>query len=173
MNPLRPLAAAAATALLTLSLAACGGDDGDGGGDGGGGGGVDAADAPTDADQDEFCSLLDSQEEITTVDQARDLAEKLADIGTPADLSAEARDGYEAFVEFLGDVDEDKLAELEAAEDAETGGGETPDLQAGVDQLAELFGDDGQKVVAFLFEAGFSCVDLEDPDLGSSGTESP
>lgn len=71
------------TVAVLLGLAACGGI---------------ADDAPTDADPTEFCRAY-YDEEAT----AADVADRLAEIGTPDDISDEERNGFEVYVEGLQD----------------------------------------------------------------------
>ena len=104
---LRPFAAAT-TLALGLALTACGG----------GGGG---SSAPDDTSVETFCdaynSIVDdlvdsidpaapaepSGEQVVTALKA--WAEKLADAGTPDDMSDEARDGFELLIETADDLD--------------------------------------------------------------------
>jgi hypothetical protein len=103
-------AAASGTAvLLALSLSACGG----------------GVDAPEDASQEAFCETFNSQAEIgeaesagDQADKAHDIADKLEEVGTPDDISDDARKGFEEYVEALQDIDEDDVETLsDASED--------------------------------------------------------
>ena len=111
--------------LVGAAASACGG--------GGAGGG-----APTDASEKEFCqtqsSLLEdlmpdlsstelpSDEQMATA--VKDWAKKIEDVGTPEDISDDARKGFEAIVAQANEIDAsdfsiEKLEELEAGgEDA-------------------------------------------------------
>ncbi len=85
----RPLAAAGAAALLSLTLTACGGD------------------SPTDASVKEFCSAAGSSANAGYMEAVKDKdykkladlikedAKKVEEVGTPKDISKEAREGFE------------------------------------------------------------------------------
>ena len=111
--------------LVGAATSACGG---------GGGGG-----APTDASEKAFCqtqsSLLEdlmpadmSDPELPTdekmAEAVQDWARKIEEVGTPEDISDDARKGFEAIVEQANEIDAadfsiEKLEELEAGgEDA-------------------------------------------------------
>lgn len=124
-------------ALAALSLAACGGG------------------APDDASTEEFCATW-TDSRGNTLDEVRETAERLEGVGTPEDADGAARDGFEVFVEALGELDQDELEALDqvAADDA---------------SLAELYGiseDEAADVVAFFDYANGACVDA---DGGSGG----
>ncbi|MCW2814485.1 MAG: hypothetical protein JWN84_1940 [Nocardioides sp.] len=74
---------AGVVAVALLGLAACGGI---------------ADDAPTDADATAFCEAY--YDESAT---AEEVADELATIGTPSDISDEERNGFEVYVEGLQD----------------------------------------------------------------------
>ena len=132
--------AAAAALLMAVSLSAC---DGSG--------------PPSDADLDEFCEAYyrlfsgdlveidprDSEEEqaAAMVEALRTWAKKLEQVGTPDDMSDQAREGFELIVRAAadlepGDVDnlahlgedfsEDEMAATEAFEDYATQHCESP-----------------------------------------------
>ncbi len=86
------LRAGLATAVL-LTLAACGGI---------------ADDAPTDADQTEFCAAY--YDETAT---AQDVADRLAEIGTPAGISESERNGFESYVDALADEGDTPYKDVE------------------------------------------------------------
>lgn len=141
MTPVkRRVAAVSVPLLLAVSLSACGSD----------GGGSDAPAAPDNASTDTFCqTYLDASESLNTddtdeaVDAAHQLADQLAETGTPEDMSDAERNGFEKFVEFLGGVDSGDVDDLEGQD------------------VADVFGDDAGDVEAFLTYIGSSCV----PDL--------
>ena len=145
LKPLRRRAAAAsAPLLLALSLTACGGGD-------------DAAGAPDDASSEDFCSVFLDQSGDAAADdaqaqleEARQLADKLSEVGTPAEFSAEAREGFEVFIDFVANLDEGDVDDFNDATDP-----------------SDIFGsDDAEKVAAFTTEAASACIpemgDLED-----------
>jgi len=142
----RRAAAISAPLLLALSLTACGGSD--------------ASGAPEDASVEEFCAAFsdfgegfDSDDTERAVEAANDYAERLSEIGTPEDLSDEARQGFEAYVGYLGDVDEGDVEDLNESGDA-----------------GDIFGEgDADAVTTFLNEAGTACV----PSLGDLESELP
>jgi hypothetical protein len=114
------LAATTVVLLLGAATSACGGGSGGG--------------APTDASEKDFCQTqsslltdlmpadmsnpeLPSDEEMAKAVQ--DWAKKIEDVGTPEDISDDARKGFEAIVAQANDIDAadfsiEKLEELEA-----------------------------------------------------------
>ena len=108
--------------LVGAATAACGG----------GGGGVGGA--PTDASEKDFCqtqsSLLEdlmpadmSSSELPSdekmAEAVQDWATKIEDVGTPEDISDDAREGFEAIIAQANEIDAsdfsiEKLEELEA-----------------------------------------------------------
>ena len=134
MTPLKRVAAVTAPLLLALSLTACGGG---------------ASGAPDDASKEDFCEAFtstpeggDSDDVDANIDAAHDYGDKLADVGTPSDIDGDARDGFEAYVDAIKDLDKDDIDEFEDAENAD-----------------DVFGDDGDKVTAFITEASTLCAD--------------
>ena len=134
----RIVGAGSAAVLLAFSLTACGG-------------------APTDASKEDFCDAFNSAEEIfadidseaEAKDQAGDVtdaykefADKLEEVGTPDGISDDAREGFEIFVEELGDLDEDDVEKF--LEDPEK-------------DIAEVSKDDEKKVNEFTEYAGKEC----------------
>lgn len=114
---------------------------------GGGGGG-----APTDASEKEFCetqsSLIEdllpddmtnpevpSNEEMATA--VKDWGKKLEDVGTPEDISDEARKGFEAVVQQANDIDASDFS-IEKLQELEMGGA---DASAEVKEQAQAFSD--------------------------------
>jgi len=117
------LTASTAVLLIGAAASACGG--------GGAGGG-----APTDASEKEFCqtqsSLLEdlmpadmtnpelpSDEQMATA--VKDWAKKIEDVGTPEDISDDARKGFEAIVEQANEIDASDFS-IEKLEQLEAGG---------------------------------------------------
>ena len=114
---IRSLAATGCLALATTlgaSLSACSGDDGGSG-----------ASAPDDASLEEFCSAFNdlfddvlskaaSDDSAAAVRALKDWAAEIGEVGTPEDMPAEARNGFEVFVDQARELDEDAtLADLE------------------------------------------------------------
>lgn len=85
--------------LLGLGAAACGG---------GSGGGSGTA-APKNASVDAFCtayvSVMSGGVKTGTGKTIRDWGERLRKVGTPKDMSADARAGFEVFVDYAKSVD--------------------------------------------------------------------
>jgi len=110
-----------AALLLVLGLlAGCGSSDSDADGGSGSGGGV--ADAPKNASVEDFCgAFMDLIEqatqpgaELSDADQvklAKDLSKKLQEIGTPEDMPADARKGFEKALQLIDDLSEDATPE--------------------------------------------------------------
>jgi hypothetical protein len=140
----RRLSAIAAPLLLAASLTACGGDDGSG--------------APEDASKEDFCKVYNDDGDLDSidpkaspkeqakkvVDALKEATDKLADTGTPKDIPDDARDGFEVFVDTIGNLDEDKVAKAIENKD-------TKFLEDAVDK------DDEKKVDAFTKWAGDYC----------------
>ncbi|MBM7517868.1 hypothetical protein [Nocardioides nitrophenolicus] len=150
----RPLATAGATVLLALSLTACGGG------------------APTDASTKDFCDAISgsaSDSEFTKAytdkdwgkiaDLVHDQADELEKVGTPKDISDDAREGFEIQVDAAKDIDEKDIEK--AFKDAGTG--ENP-------FETDLSSDEKKKVEAFTKYQGEKCsgaTDDESSDLPS------
>jgi len=107
-------AVAAATLILVVGTGAGCGGDGDGGGDGGG--------APSDASVDDFCGTFnDFYAEVEELGEGaadedvvaalKDTGEELDEVGTPEDISDDARAGFEATVGAIGDLPDDATQE--------------------------------------------------------------
>ncbi len=142
----------AAVALpLVLGLAGCGDDGHDSHRS------VDAADiaaAPRTSGVDDFCEAWNDDMGVSAdaspdklADGLQDGAERLTQVGTPEELSDAERDGFEAFVAAMADIDADGVEQFQRA--------------AGPDDLADAFGldaDQGKDVVAFLDYAATACV---------------
>lgn len=145
-------ARAATAGLLLLAATALNGcgDDGDATAPADGGGDA-VAEAPTDADPQTFCEALtteppgsDSEDVGELQDAITVYADRLAEVGTPADLAGEAREGFEVYVSFLGDLsDEDARVFADGDDDA----------------LFQLFDEsDGALVESFYEAAGTLCT---------------
>ena len=104
MTPIkRPLAAAGAAALLALSLSACGG-------------------APSDASVEDFCKVTQDeagQEDFVKAIQdedwdkieelIKDQADDVEEVGTPDDISDDAREGFEIQLDAAKGISADDL----------------------------------------------------------------
>ncbi len=139
MSPIKRYAGAASAAvLMTFSLAACGG-------------------APTDASSEDFCEAYNGQTKALEaidpegspesqaedlVDALKDYAEKLEEVGTPENISDEAREGFEITVEELGDLD---AGDVQKAIEDQSG------------EFAEVSKDDEEKAAAFDEYASKEC----------------
>lgn len=139
MSPIKRYAGAASAAvLLAFSLTACGG-------------------APTDASSEDFCKAYNGQTEALEaidpegspesqagdlVDALKDYAEKLDEVGTPENISDEAREGFEITVEELGDLDADDVQKA---------------IEDGNAEFAEVSKDDEEKAAAFDEYASKEC----------------
>ncbi len=143
LTPIRRRAAAlSAPLLLALSLTACGGSD--------------AASAPDDASNEDFCAVFLSasgdaaaDDAGAQLDEARQLADELSEVGTPAEFSEEAREGFEVFIDFIADLDEGDIDDFNDASDP-----------------SDIFGaDEADKVAAFTTAAAQACV----PEMGDLG----
>ena len=154
LKPFRRRAAAvSAPLLLALSLSACGGSD--------------AAAAPDDASAEDFCQVfLDQSGDAAAedagaqLDEARKLADQLNEVGTPADFSDDAREGFEIFIDFVADLDEGDIEDFNDASDP-----------------SDIFGEDeATKVEDFTTAAAEACVpemgELED-QLGELEDQAP
>ena len=132
---------------------------------GGGGGG-----APTDASEDGFCEAANSlmshllPEDMSSAelpsdeDMARALKDwgaRMEEVGTPDDISDDARAGFEAVVDQAKEIDASDFS-MENLEDLEMGGA---DASEEVKKQAEAFGD-------YLTDTcGNPMDDIEMPDL--------
>ena len=115
MTSTRTFTTAGAAAALALVLAGCGGG---------------ASGAPTDASQEDFCTtyttgFLGAFEDLDPKASEQDQAEaildslkkwagEMEDLGTPEDMSDEARKGFELTLESIQDLNADDLQDEEA-----------------------------------------------------------
>lgn len=132
---------AAGLVLVAGGAVGCGG--GDGAGDGGG------DDAPSAKD---FCGgLADFQDDIAAADPTKDLkayiqtlkdaADRLEDVGTPEDMPANARAGFDLYVEKIKGLDENA----------------TTDELAGIGEVSD---EDQKKLDALDTYVAKTCPDL-------------
>jgi len=99
----------ASTALVLGSLAGCGSDGSDVG---------DGAGAPDDASLKDFCTTFNSlTSDLLDGDSAgsatsiKDWAADLEEVGAPSEMTDDARDGFEVFVEAASKIDGDATLE--------------------------------------------------------------
>ena len=103
----------AALLLVVGLLAGCGNSDSSGAS-----GSADAGGPPTNASVDDFCgAFLDLIQQVQAagtdisdkdaVKLAKDLAGKLSDVGTPADMPANARRAFETAINKINDLPDD------------------------------------------------------------------
>lgn len=157
MTPIkRPLASAGAAVLLALSLTACGGG------------------APTDASVKDFCDAVSGSSSDAAFtkaftdkdwDKLADLVKEQADdlekVGTPKDISDDAREGFEIQLDAAKDIDADDI------EEALTKGGDENPFEA------DLSKDEKKKVEAFSeYQAKTCSGSTGSDDSGDSGDSS-
>jgi hypothetical protein len=137
---------------------------------GGAGGG-----APTDASEDGFCEAVNSllegvvPEDATTPEMpsdediaqsVKDWGERMGEVGTPEDISDDARAGFETVVEQAEEIDASDFS-LDNLEQLENGGA---DASEETEKQAEAFG-------TYVTETcGDLMGDLEVPQLEEPGT---
>ena len=134
----RYVGAGSAAVLLAFSLTACGG-------------------APTDASTEDFCEAYNSSAEIfadidpegdpseqagDATEAYKEYAEKLEEVGTPENISDDARDGFETLVDELGDLDEDDVEKF---------------LEDPSSEIAQVSEEDEKKVDEFTEYASEEC----------------
>jgi hypothetical protein len=103
--------------------------------------------SPTDASQDDFCNVV-NVDSIDTGKEVKDFVNKFEDVGTPKDMPADARAGFELFTGEAKKVKDDASQE---------------DLQAIGTDLSD---DDTKKVEAFFTYVGETCpADVPTPEL--------
>lgn len=126
-----------AAVLTALSVSACGGGP------------------PDDAAAEDFCEVWttelaggDSDSPDEQVDAAHDSAADLEDVGTPEDLGEGARNGFEVFIEFLGNIDTDDLEAMEQAGSEES-----------FQEVMGIDADDAADVITFFEHANALCSD--------------
>ncbi|WZH50506.1 MAG: DUF2510 domain-containing protein [Nocardioides alkalitolerans] len=114
-------------------------------------GGDDASDAPDDATTEEFCDAVEEMYGVLFVFALQEsdapwetgrAVEVLTETGTPEDIPADARAGFEQLVEALERVDGMTTAEIEELDEFDTDdGGDSPEAQAFEDYADETCGD--------------------------------
>lgn len=102
----------AAAALLLGGLVGCGGSDSDGGS---------ASSGSKTASKADFCEKFnglytqlmtaDPDDTSAAVKGMKDWAEEIEDLGTPKEMTDEARDGFEVVISTIKDVDDDADAD--------------------------------------------------------------
>jgi hypothetical protein len=137
--------AAAGLLVMTGALAACGGGSSSTAATG-------AAAAPTGASTTDFCSTFQNMANDSTPKQA---ADKLQAVGTPSDMPADARHGFEVLVDHLEVM---------------------PDTSQSKDLLAMeqgLSASDQKDVLAFTTYLTKACVPESSPSGASGGSSAP
>lgn len=157
--PKRPLATAGATVLLALSLTACGGG------------------SPSDASVKDYCDAvrgdtnteafgkaLEDKDYDKIVDLFKEQAEKVEKVGTPKDISDDAREGFEIQVDAIKDIDGDDVKKAFESD------GDSDPFE---DKISK---DDKKKVEAYTKYESETCsgsdapsVDVPTPDLPTDG----
>jgi hypothetical protein len=125
--------------------------------------GGDADEAPKSASVEEFCDGLDEFDEVDDdaspeeqVDQAHEIADRLAEIGTPEDIPDDAREGFEIYLEAISEVDAEDIEALDEVESEE--------------ELADALGissEEQEKITAFLEYTFETCSEFSTPDVPS------
>lgn len=150
-NIKRPFAALGVGALLAFSVTACGGGG-----------------APTDASVEDFCGLEADLEagfgDIASGDFEKlseglaDAAEAAEEVGTPEDISDEAREGFEILVASLQDLDADGLeTSMTDLRDAAAAGEDIGDENAMMAKIFDVSEEDVEKVSAFIDYSEETC----------------
>lgn len=132
----RLLPTVAGALALAATLTACGGGPG--------------SDAPDDASQEDFCNAFgETPEGDATADQVHEYADRLAEVGTPSDITGDAREGFEIFVDYAADVSDDDISKFDDSADP-----------------SDIFdGDDASKVSAFVSKYAEVCISSQLEDL--------
>ena len=112
-RPMNTAVKIAGIALLLGGMAGCGGSDSDGGSD--------SAGASKEASKADFCEKFnglytqlmtaDPDDTSAAVKGMKDWADEIEDLGTPKEMTDEARDGFEVVISTIKDVDEDADAD--------------------------------------------------------------
>lgn len=100
--------------------------------------------APDDASEKDFCKAMSSvpAADKPSQDDIDDWAEELEETGTPESISDDERDGFEIFVDLLGDIDADDSDE---------------EIDEQIEDATDK--DDEKKVEKFFAYAGETCAD--------------
>lgn len=123
-RPLLRLAHAVAGLVLLGLTGACSDDDGEGKG----GGEVSTDSIPRDAAAEEFCEAMTAVQEAEGFEDSQEQWEEMVEVGTPEDMSDDARDGFEVLVEIS-----QESADKEEAE------GRVDDLDKGDEAIVTAF----------------------------------
>lgn len=112
---------------------------------------------PADASEDEFCdaysTLYDDMEVMASddtgkmIEAMKEWSDAISESGTPEDIPAEAREGYELLVEEIDDVDPDATEEE-------------------LDQIGDDMGDEGEKTIDAFSEWATETCPPPMPDMG-------
>lgn len=162
---------AASALVLAAGLTACGGP---------------GSGAPTDASADKFCeaqlSLLkldvDPDDNKKIAEAMQKWGEELAEVGTPKDISEDARKGFEVQVDQLADISEGDIEK--AKKSVEEEGSDAKGLE---DSLGEFSKEQQKQIKAFTEYSAETCAkqqeeyfkeqmgDLTEQMGGAEGTE--
>ncbi|WP_460787349.1 hypothetical protein [Nocardioides maradonensis] len=149
----RSALALSAAALLGLSLTACG--------SGGG------SSAPTSASKADFCAAYGSGDQAFAnvgdsdysgaADAMHTMADKLKKVGTPSDIPADARAGFEALVDAAGKASADKLESGAKAIQSAAANGDSGSESDLIGKMFGLSSDQMTKVTTFTTWAKTYC----------------
>jgi hypothetical protein len=158
---------AASLVLVAGGAAGCGGDDSS---DGGGGGGA----ADKGVSQDDFCgafqAFYDDLQGITgTEDNLGEIlkkaAQRIEDVGTPDDISDDAKDGLQLTLDAIDALPDDATSEDMAALDADFSDADQKQVDAFSDYLDKTCPDIGDSSSDSESESG----DVPSSDSSSNG----
>ena len=102
--------------LVALSVTACGGSDE-----------AKATSAPEKASVKEFCSTF---QDLGNEDSGKKVATMLSEVGTPEDIPADARYGFEVLVDKIGGLDKDPSQDQLTALSKDLSAGDLKDVTA-------------------------------------------
>lgn len=77
--------------------------------------------APTDASKEDFCEQVQKTPGGESADDAKDWGKDMEDVGTPENISDDARDGFEIIVDAAKDAEEEdgKMKDPDLSKDDE------------------------------------------------------
>jgi hypothetical protein len=138
---MKRLSLVAAVLLLVGLLAGCGSSDSSASAGSDSAGGDVASGPPTDASVEDFCTTFldliqkasqqgDDVSDAAAVKLAKDAAADLAEVGTPADIPADARRAFEKAIELINSIPDDATRKEMDDIAGELDEGQQKDLQA-------------------------------------------
>ncbi|CUR60342.1 exported hypothetical protein [metagenome] len=107
---------AAGLLLVALSVTACGGSDE-----------PKATSAPEKASVKEFCTTF---QDMSEEESGKKVADMLSEVGTPEDIPAEARQGFEVLIDKIADLDSDPSEDELTALSKDLSAGDLKDVTA-------------------------------------------